>query len=359
MNIFEPNWEHIREEADKVRESDQGFRDIERYEWKDGENTHRMCPPYNARGMFFFKKGTHFKVRPDNDTRDCLLSWPDVFDNCPLCDAIDKILKLIPNIDLSRCETAWAYYANIIDRDEEDKGPQICRYTSGVRNWYMLQFDNRKVGDLSDIEHGFDVTIIKKEKKGKKGSFVEYKCDRDPDRSPLSENDENVVKWLSELFDLDKVMGPPNDDRVAEIRNVAKAMERYYLKKYRDDTDDDDRYSRRRRDNDDNDRQERSSRQDKDDDDRKETRSRKRDDVEDRDVKSPDDGDKYGRQARKDKANDIGDVNPTDVPKCHAGLDEPEPHSDGSIGFNANLEKCLISCDEEYSCMNAKKQKNI
>lgn len=342
MKLYEPNWEHVREEADKVRDSDQqgGLRDIERYGWKDGENNHRLMPPYNAKGLFFRKFGTHFNIKPDNDVRDCLMSWPDEFDSCPICIAIERILKAIPKLDLGRTETAWAYLSNIIDRDEDSKGPQICRYTQGVRNWYMLQFDNRKIGDLTDIERGFDTQIIKKDKKrGKgKGTFVDYKPDRDPDRSPLHEEDEMVAKWLGEMFDLDKIMAPPDDDKLAEIRGMAKAMERYYMKKYRESDDDYDSPRRGRR--------------EKEYDDQED--NRRRDEPEDRDVKKPDDDDKHERRARADKANDIGDVKPTDLPACHAALGDPEMHKDGTVGFNHDLEICLL-CDEELSCLNAAK----
>jgi hypothetical protein len=344
--VHEPDWEHIRDEAERVREDDQntGMRDIERYEWKDGDNNHRVCPPFNARGRHFKKLGIHFNIKPDNETRDCLLSWPDIFDRCPICDAIDRILKLQPGLNLGRTETAWHYYANVIDRDDSDKGPQICRFTPGVRNWFMLQFDNRKVGDLADIERGFDVNTIKKEKKGKgknKGrTFTEYKPDRDPDRSPLHESDDIVAKWLGEMFDLDKVMGPPDDDKVTEIRAMAKAMERYYLRKYRDDIENDDQRDGKREDV-------------KSEANERRTSSRR---DEDRDVKSPDDNDKHERRARADKVEDIDDVKPTDLPACHAGLDNPEKHNNGSIGFDYDLEKCML-CSDEMSCMNAKKQR--
>lgn len=364
MIVHEVNWDEIHEEAERVREQEDQkgpLRDIERYEWKD-ENIHRLLPPYSAKGIFFRKFGTHFQIKPDNEVRDCLLTWPDVFDRCPICDAIDRILKKLPNLNLGRQETSWAYYANIIDRDEEDKGPQIVRYTPGVRNWFVLQFDNRKVGDLSDIERGFDVTITRKEKRGKgknkKRTFIDYKPDRDPDRSPLHESDEMIAKWMGEIFDLDKIVSPPDDDKLAEIRSMAKQMERYYLRKHEDEHDDrsERRSSRRDEDDDDDRRERRTRRRDEDDDDRSERRRRRDEDEEDRDVKKPSDDEKHERRARASKADDIGDVKPTDLPACHAALDDPETHNDGSVGFNHELEKCLL-CDEELSCSNAKQQK--
>jgi len=387
MKLHKPNMDHVHREAERARQASAGRsdRDIKHYEWKSGENVMRILPPWGARGLIAKPILTHFNIPPKDEITKCLLTWPDKFEKCPICMRIEKILKALPALDLGRQEATTHYYANVIDREDEGEGVQLVRFTPGIYNWLMLQMDNPKIGDLTDVEEGYDITITKSEKKrkGGKGSFTQYSNSFLPKPCPLHEDQEKVDEWIGQMYNIDRVYGPFDDEQIAEMAGLAGKMFNYYVRKHRDDIEDDggddedvreaNKYRSKDDDEDekpkrrgkDDDEDEKPKRRTKDDDDEDEKPRNKRRDADDDekpkdkrrpDVEKPKDTDKPKEKTRGGKADRIEDVDPKSVPECFAGLDKPEPHEDKSIGFNENLEKCLV-CKEELRCLDAKMAK--
>jgi hypothetical protein len=340
VQVHKPNMEHIKTEANRVREQGSGFgdQDLNFYDWKNGENNLRILPPWSAKGLVFKKVLSHFEIPPERSIVKCMDTWPDKFDLCYTCEAIDKVIAQLPELDLGRQKNSTHFYANVIDRDEEEKGVQVCRFTSGVYNWLVLQMDNPKIGDITDYEQGFDIIITKSEKPRKKGKGTQtnYSCSFVPRPCPLHETDEAMAQWLQSLFDLDRVFGPPDDEGLAEMKGAASRMVNYYFKKFREGysvtSDDADEPSPRRE-------------------------AARRDEPKSEAV-SPDAVIDTPPPQSQQPAKTLEDIDPKGVPSCFAGLKDPEKHSDGTVGFNEMLEKCLL-CAHELRCMDAKASKGL
>jgi hypothetical protein len=346
VTVHKLNNEYVKNEAARIKaEGDHtGDADLNFYEWKTGENNLRILPPWSAKGMVFKRVFTHFEIPPEKSVFKCMLTWPDKFESCLICDGLDRVQSLFPEMDLGRQRYTMHYYANVIDRDEEEKGVQVCRFTGSIYNWLVLQMDNPKIGDITDYEKGYDVVItktVRPRKKGK-GDQIKYSCSFIPNSCPLHESDEAVAKWLSTLFDLDRVFGPLDDDSIAEVQGAASRLITYYQRRARgtgggassvgdSGVASEDLPEQRR---------EQPQR-------RQETPS----------GDSPAPGDTSPTDAQT-PAENLSDLDPKKLPTCHASLEAPDAHPDGTFGFNPDMEKCLL-CPHEMSCMDAKASKGL
>jgi hypothetical protein len=325
--------DHIKTEASKIREQGEGGdQDLNFYDWKLGDNNLRLLPPWSAKGLVFKRLWSHFELPPEKSIYKCLDSWPDKHNMCFFCEAIDRVVAQLPELDLGRQGASLQYYGNVIDRDEEDKGVQVCRFTPATYNWITLQMDNPKIGDITDYEQGFDL-IINKSKKPRKGGgdTTKYTCSFVPRPCPLHETDQAVAEWLSNLFDLDRVFGPPDDKALAEMQGAASRMVTFYFKKYREGGVPD---------------------------------STPTDTGRPTEETTPDVAtgasvpDSAPPKTQDASAQSLEDIDPKSVPACFAGLPKPEAHEDGSLGFNDVLEKCLL-CAQELRCMDVKASKGL
>lgn len=366
IQVFSLNMKAIKAEADRIRAAGGGgqFGDLNFYEWQDGENNLRLMPPFNSRGMLFKRVVTHFDVPPDKSVYRCTDTWPEQFDSCPICEALDKVAAAL-GLDLGRIGPRIHYYANVIDRDEEEKGIQVCRFTPKSYNWVTLQIDNDRIGDIADIERGYDLVITKSEKKRRKGkgTITSYSESFIPGACPLHEKDEVAAKWLQSIPDLDQVYSPLSDTDLQELIGASRRMVTFYHSKYNDESTTSGRAGRRAvRDVDDD--------GDKDaGDDGEKVSTRKKATQEDtkdskisfkRTTTTTDSGgnDKPKSSAKSTPKGSIEDVDPRGVPPCFAGLENPEPLEDGSVGFNESLRKCIL-CQSELRCLDAKMNKGL
>jgi hypothetical protein len=364
VKIYKPNMGYVHEEAERARKTsnnDKDRRDLRYFAWEAGENIIRVLPPWNAQGFIGKKTLTHFDVPPNKSLAKCLLTWPDKFDSCPIDDNLEKIQRALPTSDLSRVGAATHYQLNVIDRDDEESGVCICRVTPGIYNWIMLQMDNPKIGDITDIAEGFDLIITKNEKKRKSGSgtYTNYSCSFVPRPSPLAESDEQANEWLSQMFDLDRVFGPPREEQVAEVTSIASKMFAYYTRKYKDELDEGEVISRNETEPEEK-RPVKKSTQTWDDEvphpaetARTKPQPHKTEVVAPRDKDTP-----KVKKSTPAAARALADINPKGVPACFAGLEEPEAHEDGSYGFVEDLEKCIL-CRSELACLDNKKRKGL
>lgn len=343
INVHKPNMEFVATEAARIRaqnvDSGAEDRDLNFYTWKTGDNILRLLPPWSAKGFVFRKVCTHFEIPPERSVVKCLMTWPDKFDDCSLCSAIDKVQALFPSSDLGRQRYNVHYYCNVIDREDEGEGVQICRMTPSMYNWVQLQMDDPKIRDLTDYESSFDLKITKTVKRSKGRDNIRYSCSFVPERCPLHEKDNVAVMWLSSLYDLDRVFGPPDDEQLSEMHGVASRMITYYQRACREGP------------------------------------------VPGISVVDPDDpllgeaeastgGSEPSRpqqgttaaasdsEATGEVAEHLSELDPQELPPCHASLDKPAAHSNGSHGYQADLEKCIL-CPYEVACMHAKVTKGL
>lgn len=315
---------HINKEAERARHEEKsggGKGNLKESQYKfQSQNKLRVLPPWSAKGYIAKRVLSHYQLPPERKFAFCLHTWPDKFDGCPVCDAIAEILSHM-EVNLGRQEYSAHHYINVIDRNNEDKGVQIARITPKTYNWIVLQMDNEDIGDLTDIERGFDLVIDVQKKTNGSFEFLDYVPSFRPERRPLHEDEAVMSKWLDGIWDLDKVYPSPDTNKVSTYRQYAEAMRSFYLKRSANGS-------------------------------RKETS-----DTAKPDTVKPDRGSKPEtkvEEPKRDKPKSSTDKMPTkDVPTCFAGLDDPDKHDDGSIGFKDDLEKCLL-CRVEDSCMDAK-----
>jgi hypothetical protein len=312
--------DEVHKQAEKIRQEEESrpkgnFKDIVKYEWKKN-NTIRVFPPWSSKGFIAFEQHAHFNLPPNKSIVDCLLTWPDRFKRCPVCDAIDEIKSRMPDVDVGRIVSRANYHAQVVDREEEDKGLQLCRMPPTLHNELILMMDHPRIGNITDPEEGFDITVDRTEK----NNFVDYSSNTLPGNCPIHSNKKTMKEWLDSMIDLDALF-KPRDERVAEVSEAAAKLISYYIR-------DAANASSAGRSNGDN--RER------------ETKSK------DSSVATPDDL----------PDNKKPNFDPNLFPKCFAGLDEPEPHSDGSVGFNDDVDACL-SCRVDFRCMAVKSEKGL
>lgn len=332
ITVHKPNLEVISQEAKRIRLEGGGSGEIKRFDFKEGKNTIRLLPPWSVKGLLFKKFMTHFSIKPENSIFNCLSTWPDKYDSCFVCESLDKVQALFPDLDLWRQRATVNYHSNVIDRADEDKGVQIARITPGVYNWIMLQMDNPEVGDLSDYESAFDIVVTKTvEKKGNQKRTT-YKCDRAVNRTALHEDEDIVASWLTSIYDLDRIVAPPKDEILSEMKGASSRMLTYYQRKHRDGAD---------------------LGEDSPDSDPAPAPS------EPSEVASKSNGSPSGQSVEKSApADSLEELDPSQYPPCHASLDAPKKNESGTIGFDPSGEDC-ITCAFEFACMDAKAAKGL
>lgn len=334
ITVHKPNMEVITNEAKRImlEGGPGGSGEIKRFDFKEGKNVFRLLPPWSAKGLLFKKYFTHFQIKPENSVFNCMSTWPDKYDSCYICEALSKTQAIFPELDLWRQRQAINYYANVIDRNDEESGVKIARLTPGIYNWLVLQLDDKEVGDLSDYESAFDIVVVKTVayKGGQKNTS--YKCDRAVNRTPLHEDEDTIVAWLSSIYDLDRIVAPPKDETLAEMKGAASRMLTYYQRKSRGGAeipaDEPDPPVRE-----------------------PEPPQATRQPVDQSENPAPPASD-------PGPAETLSELDPSQYPPCHASLDNPQKNQSGTIGFDPIGEDCL-TCAFEFACMDAKANRGL
>lgn len=170
---------------------------------KFGRYTVRFLPPNNSDGLFFYETAQH---RIGDNYYFCPRSEDD---DCPICeyykslydDGSDEAVALAKEIKPRK-----QYLYNIIVREElgqEVDNPKITHtYMSGKTLYETLMdyFFDEDYGDLTDVENGYDFTIVKEQ--GDLG-FPNYKKSKPrKNPSPLFEDDDDIEEVLENIPDL-------------------------------------------------------------------------------------------------------------------------------------------------------------
>jgi len=360
MIIHKTDMNYVREESERIEKVSKGK--IKRLDIKPGDNLMRLMPSWAAHGRLFRKEAEHWELPPGKEHYPCLLAtWPSKTDHCALCDAIDKVLAMFPELSLGRQMPASKYACNVIDRAHEKEGVQIVRFTPAIYNWLMMEM-NSTAGDVADIEKGVDLKIVLKMEKRRDGSEQKkYTPSWIPRQTPLSTDNDLIELWMSQILDLDRIKPYPNDEKIGEIHKHSTLLIAYYTKKYKQDAEG--RRSSERAPSD-----EPPPHTDKDAPSSSKRESAKRA-TSKTEVAKPADAappKPTRRDEPKKPASTLAGVDPKGVPACFAGLEVPECHDGeglgdhirGTFGFNEELMKCLI-CEHELRCRDIKEEKGL
>lgn len=362
MIIHKPDWNIINAEADRIeKESHErgDFPELQFLNLVEGNNIVRILPPYNATGRIFRRVVQHWELPPDKRGFYCLVgTWPDDTDTCYVCDMLEKVSAKFPTAKLGRQGPASKYRVNVISRTDEDKGTQILRCPESVYNWVIIQMRMPQVGDVTDIENGIDLNIVKEVTKRKDGKTqIRYKPSWIPRPSPLSSDDELVAKWSDGIFDLDRITKYPSDEKLGAMHSYAMKSKAYYMKKFSDSSND------LADDGDDSvDPDSVPDVSDLPDTEGTSDESEQTKEVETKQSKSnPKKRSAEVVTAKSKESTKSPETGPRSMPACFAGNAKPEPHDGpgvpdelkGKVGFCEDLEKCLL-CEHEIQCSDAK-----
>jgi len=125
----------------------------------DGNSQIRILPPVGNMDSFYVEGGVHYGV----DDIPIVCPKPSGGE-CPICDHVAKLFatKTIENVQLAKkIRMKPRFYMNVIDRDNESKGPQIFPAGITVFKTVLEYFTDPDYGDMTDETDGRDVVITK------------------------------------------------------------------------------------------------------------------------------------------------------------------------------------------------------
>lgn len=165
-----------------------------------GQNTIRVLPGVGEMGLSFWQEvGKHY-IPGSRKVFTC----PDFTfgELCPICEMVGSLydagdeesVKLAKGLGRRK-----QYWMNIIDRNSEDRGPQI--YTPGVQVFNLVSalFFNPDYGDICDVEQGYDLVV------SKEGTGLLTKYTVMPKRTPSPLSKDFANQWMDAAMDLSPV----------------------------------------------------------------------------------------------------------------------------------------------------------
>jgi hypothetical protein len=198
----------------------------------------RVLPPWSDSGDLAKELYTYFKLPPGNTTcLDVEKSYPRLGLEDPVGEVItefEDVLKVwnlrskpTPkiNVYLPDCETNHACE----DLDKAQLGKVlICSPSVGVYNDIIKKITNPRIGDITDADSGYYITIEKTT--GAKWQDTAYSVELIPAPCPIHEDADEQEKILSQRHDLDKLFMPPDDAKLSEIQQAAIALAKHLEK---------------------------------------------------------------------------------------------------------------------------------
>lgn len=166
--------------------------------WKpeEGTNTVRLLPPKIGQKMFM-KVWQHFVELPG---KKFSVNCPRMMLNksCPICSKADELKATGLAADRDAAYSLFArqrIFANVIDRDAEDKGPQTWGFGKKIYEQLINLRKNPKIGgDFANPEKGYDLIV---ERKGKTKNDTEYAVHCAREANALGD-----FQWIEDQADL-------------------------------------------------------------------------------------------------------------------------------------------------------------
>lgn len=170
---------------------------------KNGRNVIRILPEVGEMEVFWQEVGKHF-IPNSKKVFTCPRFTTNGELDCPICDFVSELYASgdpESKALASKLRVRKQFWMNIIDRNDEDAGPQI--YGPGVMVFSAIAsiVGDPDFGDIYDPEDGIDIVVEKS------GSGLETSYEVRPRRhsTPLSEDPELAEQWLDEAKDLSVV----------------------------------------------------------------------------------------------------------------------------------------------------------
>lgn len=198
----------------------------------------RVLPPWSEEGLLSKEIYTHFRLPPGNTTCvDIGKSYPELGMDGPIAEVIDEFSEVLDvwklkskatpkiNVYLPDCEVNQ-------DNEELDKSQLgkvlIASPSVGVYNDIIKKISNPRIGDITDPNEGYYITIEKVV--GAKWQDTAYNVELIPGACPIHDDEDEQEKILASLHDLDKMFPPPDDEKLSEIQQAAVALAKHLEK---------------------------------------------------------------------------------------------------------------------------------
>lgn len=195
---------------------------------KAGTNKIRIMPEVGEMtvGSFFQEVGRHYipsGLDTDGNPKFNIVTCPafTIGEPCPICETVDKLYRggKADKQLAGKLRVRKAYFMNVIDRDNEDVGPQV--FSSGVTIFKAIvdAITDPDYGDITDEYDGLDVTITR----NGTGMDTKYQVRFARVSTPLAgtakkPNEELMDTWFEAAVDLSPVMltdDPDEDDELS------------------------------------------------------------------------------------------------------------------------------------------------
>jgi len=218
---------------------------IDWYDMREGKNVIRVIPPISERMLPWFIRYRHMFMPPDGKTKHTCVRFthPEFGIQCPICAALDALVKEKYNIERWLPKETYHYY--VVDRfdplviEDPSAPPSAVKIKCARLPWsvhdliYKKLKDFQKYGRVLNLEDGHDIEFEAKNVKG--DQRVRYSGTQFIlDQSPVYIDQGLVTKSIDALTPLETFLGLPDPNRKPKIigdpkeeESVAKARARF------------------------------------------------------------------------------------------------------------------------------------
>lgn len=196
---------------------------------KQGRNVIRVLPGVGDMEDFFWQDvGRHYP--PDTQFSfvcpEFTLGEDDAA--CPICEFVNELYRAGDDDSkelAKKLRVRRQFWMNIIDRNDEDRGPQI--FTPGVTVFGSIasMVNDPDYGEVYDVDDGLDIII----KRDGTGLATEYHVQSRRKSTPLSKTDSQIDDWLEAAIDLSVVelTDDPSEDKDLLVDGVVVSVMPY------------------------------------------------------------------------------------------------------------------------------------
>lgn len=151
---------------------------------KDGRNVRRILFPKGDSTKFCVDAQFHFGLGAEGKgSVACLKNWNK---RCPICEEVEQLQHSRSKDDqelAKRLRATQRIFINVIDRDGEDEKPKILAIGRTIYRQILDLIIDPDYADITDPDHGHDVTIIREGK----GLQTKYTVNPKPKETVASE----------------------------------------------------------------------------------------------------------------------------------------------------------------------------
>ncbi len=185
---------------------------------KQGDNLIRLLPGVGEMNdIFWVEKGSHFIELGSNNWKTWICPEFTAGEPCPICEYVRALYNTGDKGDKTLADDlrmTKAYSVNLIDRKNEDKGVQIYNGKVTVMRQWAALIGDPEYGDLIvDVDDGLDMTITR----AGAGRQTTYTVTARRNESPLSDDSDQIDKWLDAAIDLTPVELSDDPEEDAEM----------------------------------------------------------------------------------------------------------------------------------------------